>query len=317
MFVVHGRQRVGFTLIELLVVIAIIAVLMGLLLPAVQKVREAASRMMCQNNVKQLGLAVHNYAGNYNTVPPAWYWNPAIISNGNTYGYETSTNPAGVVEGSCQYLLLPYIEQDNLYAQSGGWATNVKTNVIKTFRCPSDGSSWPTGANLNCLGFAACNYYDNVKVFNPLGPGSILTSMPNGTSHTVCWAEHLLNCYNPGFPDGAPVFNGSDNYGPSWAFNIMIDRGGSVDNPCFGCPSSGIAYGWCIDYDQSGTLFQVNPPTGKCMPNALSTAHTGGMVVGVGDGSVRMVAPGISFQTWYAVVCYDCFGGNYMPGPDW
>src|SRR3954452_22397005 len=111
------RTRGAFTLIELLVVIAIIAVLIGLLLPAVQKVRAAAARLRCANNLKQIGLALHNYEGVNRVFPPAY-----VTANtrqdgsayGVSYGDEYRNGPPGWAWG---VFLLPYLEQDNLYRQ--------------------------------------------------------------------------------------------------------------------------------------------------------------------------------------------------------
>jgi len=135
------RRRTGFTLIELLVVIAIIAILIGLLLPAVQKVREAANRMSCTNNLKQIGLALHNHESTNGYFPTAGAQSAAVDIPAQTAGFETK---------GWAYQVLPYVEQDNLFRigqQSGayGWNASIGKAMVevpvKTFQCPSRGSA--------------------------------------------------------------------------------------------------------------------------------------------------------------------------------
>ncbi len=163
------RYRRGFTLIELLVVIAIIAVLIGLLLPAVQKVREAANRTQCENNLHQLGLAMHSYHDVNRAFPPAF----AKPSN---YGWST--------------WLLPYVEQQNLFNTLDPYATVLSRNgnttlKLSVFVCPSD-----PGGNLNNYfgGYAKSNYVVSEQVSD--GGSSIpMSTITDGTSNTIMIGE--------------------------------------------------------------------------------------------------------------------------------
>jgi len=279
------RRWSGFTLIELLVVIAIIAILIGLLVPAVQKVREAAARTQCSNNLHQMALAVHNYAGSNNQLPPI------------------ETNVGGV-NASLHFLLLPYIEQNNIYTAAGTSSANQAGQVIKTYLCPSDSSGAPRVTNNLFNGYASCCYAGNVMVFDERGPGTLTSGMPDGTSNTVMFGERYKEC--------SPSSGGHTE--PTWAAQRWNTPNGNWAVAGFGwVTASSPAGGYYPDWNQS-IPFQTAPTPAACNWYVLQSAHTSSMQVGLGDGSVRGVASGVSVATWAAA----CNPKDGIPlGSDW
>jgi prepilin-type N-terminal cleavage/methylation domain-containing protein/prepilin-type processing-associated H-X9-DG protein len=212
LFVVRNRR--GFTLIELLVVIAIIAVLIALLLPAVQAAREAARRIQCTNNLKQLALAVHNYITAVGTLPVG-------IDNTTAYGGQAPPGSLSTwTAWSAQSLLLPYVEQRPLYnAANFSWtccyvgsqadATNrtVYNTRIGSFLCPSDGLAGVQNINsyYGSIGTSTIQYPVGgltTGVFQVYDPTTVscqsvtLASISDGTSNTIAFGEGLVGDYS-------------------------------------------------------------------------------------------------------------------------
>jgi prepilin-type N-terminal cleavage/methylation domain-containing protein len=339
----HLRGRSAFTLIELLVVIAIIAILIGLLLPAVQKVREAANRIKCANNLKQVALACHNYHDSYGKLPPF-----------STGGLPTD-NPN--VQASAHYLLLPYVEQDNLYRQglaSNGAAISwlVRTGVVKTYYCPNDTSTSEgrfNGADLsntrlevNGVGFGVTNYAYNAQ----LGTGQMrLPVITDGTSNTVLFAERMGHCNGVNFPCTGCTPNllaTSYTYsiwtrGPwvrntsQWLDGVAGNSDAWWDNPVFDAPLNSVVPSPCAqpgcgprsdpNFRQNWNGGVVNPGgiQGNVVPSAcdyrrLQALHGSIMNAALADGSVRTVSASISASTWQ-IVCGPNDG--LIPGADW
>jgi prepilin-type N-terminal cleavage/methylation domain-containing protein len=313
----------AFTLIELLVVIAIIAILIGLLVPAVQKVRDAADRTTCANNLKQIVLAVHSYHDVYKKVPPAeglaGIHDMAVTPGAPYSNYYGTYHAIAGTSGSLFYYILPYIEQKNIYMASNGLSHNVGAKLVPIYLCPSD----PSVVNANVYGgcgvmqsntiqrngFASCNYAANVMVFEPRGPGNLQTAMADGTSNTAVFAERYRNCS----PDAN---NGGGCTLPAWAWDTMLNGGDPWSSPTFGAQTDGISQmnAGGADYSSGTVPFQAGPSAQVCNWYVTQGGHTGGMQVGMGDGSVRSVTDGVSVTTWRLA----CTPSDGQPLPnDW
>jgi prepilin-type N-terminal cleavage/methylation domain-containing protein len=339
------RGRGAFTLIELLVVIAIIAVLIGLLLPAVQKVREAAARIQSANNMHQIGLACHNYNDTVGKLPPTAAWLPA--PQDGAYG------------GTAHFFLLPFIEQDALYKSANvniywpwgqpygycngplGWmldpnfaypipgpwlngaycAANLQTPV-KTYFANNDPTTYP--------GYPYTSYLANAEVLD--GSRTIQT-IRDGTSNTMLFAEGYANCYGPasnevdsngnnvyynryGSWNAAPEWFGTANFG--YGFVEIIAAPSFVRDTGYISAGQWIWNGTQYVFTPGGpappTTFQTKPSQGQCNPRVPQGLSSGGIFVLLGDGSARTVSSGVSLATWQAAITPD--GGEVL-GSDW
>ncbi|HXD88413.1 MAG TPA: DUF1559 domain-containing protein [Urbifossiella sp.] len=304
------RKTSGFTLIELLVVIAIIAILIGLLLPAVQKVRAAAARSTCQNNLKQIGVAVHNFQVTYGKVPLV-----ESTANGVTANYGTVQNPTGT-SGSIFYYLLPFMEQNPLYLQLNGNSMNATNIVVKNFICPSDpsvqnagtygGCGVMNGDNIQRDNYGSSCYAANVMVFEPRGTRSVEVAMPDGTANTVMMAERYKN--------NSPTSGGCTL--PAWAWNTQINGGDPWSSPTFGGQNDGLGNlnaGGAM-FNNGGVGFQAGPTVQTANWYVTQGGHPSTMQVGLGDGSVKGVSQSMSVVTWTNA----CTPNDGTPlGSDW
>jgi prepilin-type N-terminal cleavage/methylation domain-containing protein/prepilin-type processing-associated H-X9-DG protein len=315
----HLRWR-GFTLIELLVVIAIIAILVGLLLPAVQKVREAANRAQCQNNLHQMAIAIQNCADtNQSKLPPGiggypqYYGDQRIIS---------SKNPNANF-GGLMFYLLPYIEQQNAWnwcASSNGighdpeqgvgpqsvggapWSGSAGIVTPKTYICPSD----PTYQQTTWGGDGSYIFNGLIFYSDWVGYSHYPSSITDGTSNTIFFSETYA---------GGTYRKGDTNLW-WWDYNSFqgtTSTGGDCPNMNWSGPAYLPLFTPTVQYCASNQVaWTWGGSHSVCLCRAVSP-HAGGINVGMGDGSTRFVSQGISGNSWYWA-CTPSYGD--IPGPD-